>query len=154
MIVSAILTLGYSLLLLISGIALLGGKPIGRKLGIAAAMLMALTTLGTIAFSAAFVMPATSKWERQQQQANPQGPPQTGGAIGGVFGLACSGLIGFGYPAIALVVLLSRSSREYFAGGSSSDGFPEDNLDDFDRPEDRFRRRDDYDRPADDDYDR
>ncbi len=145
MIVFAVLQLSYSLLLLISGIALLGGKPIGRKLGIAAAVLMAVTTLASVAFNAAFVIPATSKWEKQQQQANPQGPPQLGASIGGAAGIACSGVIGLSYSAIALIVLLSRPAKEYFAGGPGADAGADNNPDDFDRPDGRFRPRDDFD---------
>jgi hypothetical protein len=71
----AVLQLGYSLLLLVSGIMLLSGKPLGRTLAIVAVALMALTTLANIAFGAMFVVPATSKWEQQQAKVQVQPMP-------------------------------------------------------------------------------
>ena len=147
----AVFRLAYSLLLLVSAIALLSNKPMGRMLALAAAVLMAITTAGSLVYSAAFVLPAASKWEKQQANvAKPAAAPQTA-AIFGVAGLVCSGLIGFGYPAVVFFVLMSGSARQFFSGRPATDL----EGDEFDRPRDDFddsdRRRDDYDDRRDDD---
>ncbi len=148
MIAFGVLQLTYSLLLLVSGIFLLSNKPMGRMLAMAAVGLMVITTLGNIVFTAAFIIPATSKWEKQQANVGPQAQPATA-AISGVGGIACSALIGFGYPAVVLIVLMSGPSRKFFSGRPASS----DKDDDFDHPRDDFdddRRRNDFDDRPDD----
>jgi hypothetical protein len=143
----AVVQLTYSLLLLVSGIALLSNKSMGRMLAIVAAVLMAATTLGNIVFTAAFVIPATSKWEKQQANI-PQQAPQPGAALSGAGSLVCSALIGFGYPAIVLIVLMGGPARQFFSGRpvlGRNDEF-DDRSDDYDDQrddDDRYRDRPD-----------
>src|SRR5262249_53004444 len=141
----SVVGLVFSILLLLSGILLLGNKSMGRTLGIMGAILLILLTLADTVYTFVFLVPAMNKWE--QQQANVQkAPGAPGAALTGAGTQICVGAIKLGYAATVIAVLMSGASKQFFSGSTASD------VDELDRPRDEFDeydRRDDYDRPGD-----
>lgn len=141
-----------SLVLLIASIGLFMGQAWGRMATIAACAVMILIALGNAVYSAAFIVPAATKFQEQKvaQQAGPP-PPKGAFEAGGVIGICLGVLVGAGYPAAAIAMLMTGSVREYFASRSRRD------------EHDEYRRDDDYDqrddaepprgRPDNEDYD-
>jgi hypothetical protein len=137
-----------SIVLVISAIGLFMGRAWGRIGTIAASAVMIIAVLGNTVYTVAAVLPAAKKFEQQQvgQQAGPP-PPKGAQEVSGFIGVCFALLIGAGYPAAAIAMLMTGPVRQYFAEGASrrDDGY-DDRRDDLDR------RDDDYDRRRDDDY--
>lgn len=138
----------FSLGLIASAILLFGGKPLGRTVCIAVCALFAVWTLINCGYQLGVAMPASKKFFDQEMQQMKGAPPPKGlfevsSGIGIVFAL----LIGVGYPILATALLMTPGARKALSGGSASANGnpPEDNADDYDRPDGRFRPRDDFD---------
>jgi hypothetical protein len=116
-------------LMLLSGLGLLSGRPWGRALTIAYAVLSVLYTVVSLVFSAVVVIPAMS--EAGKDLAN-QGGPQAqlmAQAIqfGAVFALVIGALFVI-YPIIVLVIMLLPSVRVAYGGAPAAE-VPEDYRD-------------------------
>jgi hypothetical protein len=125
-----------AVLLIGSGIGLLGMKPYGRMLAFVYIVIALIGTTADAAFSFTQVIPATEQWEKERNEAikaSGRTPPPSMTAItstvGGGMGVAC----GLAYPIILLVIMLLPSVRDAFAGRAAPSAEPEDELD-ADRP--------------------
>jgi len=133
-----------ALLLLTSGILLLLQMGVGRWVCIVGAALVLIGTLAEAVHTGLFVYPTAQKFAEKQKQEGktPPAGSMTGGTIGQLMAPCGGVLIGGGYSVFAIIVMLMTPAAAFGKAAR--------------RPEDQEfdDRRDDYDRPADVDYDR
>lgn len=108
LLVQTILSLGLTVLLIISGIGLLKFKPWGRTTAIWYAIPTILVVIGsTIGQYVLVVMPALAR-----AAEGPERLSAIGGLVGGIFGA----LFGLLYPVLLLIFMNRRSFREQIGG--------------------------------------
>lgn len=144
-----------SLLLFISGIVLLTMRNSGRWICILGAVLLLTNAVSDMVYSAAFVYPATQKFQEKQRREGKS--PDDDAAVSALIAPGAFLVLGGGYAILAIAVMLSGATRVAYAaaaraGRSHDDEFdrPPEDYDAYDQRrdfDDRFRRhRDDFDR--------
>jgi hypothetical protein len=135
-----------SLTLLVSGILLLMGRPMGRTLCFAAAGLLLISGAADVAYSVSFEYPATVKFDQvkaQELKAKNLPPEESQKSDSLLFMIGIVALFSIGYPLLAAGVMITGPVREYYRPNPAQD----DELN-------RYHGDEDYRRPRyDDDFD-
>jgi hypothetical protein len=127
--ITAIIALLGSIALLVSGILLLMGTPLGRLLCLIAAVMLLISGIVDIGHDLVIVYPAMKKFDdkkAQEPRAPNQQPEPFGAAIGTLIGASFQGLFEVAYPLLAAFVMMTGPVREYYRFGPAGD-------DEFDR---------------------
>jgi hypothetical protein len=151
----AIGTIG-SLLLFVSGIALLMMRNWGRGLCILGAILLLLNATTNLIYAAGFEYPSIQRFETKQRQEGKAANNESTAAADALTVPAIYLVFGGGYAILAIAIMLSGATRRAFAAVQSAR-----RDDDFERPPENYdafdQRREDFDdryRPRDYDDDR
>ena len=150
------LSLLASIALLVSGVGLLMMRPWGRTLCLIGALALATFSLVEVVYDVIFVIPATRKFDEQQEQkriAQKQPAPPLSQSAGAMFGVAIGALLGVGYPILAMIVMMNPAVRAAYAGTPPDEHDRYRGEDDWDEPP-RRDRDDEYPRRPDDEYNR
>lgn len=158
-----ILLILFAIVLVVSGIGLLKMQKWARWLSVSYAVVSLLFTLGYTVFELGLVLPATEKYQKQQEQLNKSvAPPpgfQAGQRVGSMVGIVIASGVSIAFAiALAIVMFLpdvaaafagknqKRHRRDYGEDDYEEDDErdPEDEDWDDDYPRRRRRRRPDY----------
>lgn len=141
-----VVTILYSLALIISAIGLFMGQSWGRWMCIMACIVMILVGLASTVHNLFVVMPASKKFNEQQAAAAKPAASGEWYAAGSGVNIALSLAWQLGYPILAIALLMAGPAAGYFSNKGRRDN--------LDRPDEDWDRRgnDDID-DRDDDYD-